>query len=211
MLATEVMGDAQPTGPRDGVPAVHDPCRCPRKMRLRFTSPHDQHPGVVASLLKQSYADLVTSDREHWEPEVAKWDQFDREVFEHPATVGACVFLSWSDDQLVGVGSFDPRQKPEFGIVGHNCVLPAFRGHGFGKQQIQEILQRFRSRGIRTAKTSTLVGAWHAPAQRMYLACGFRETGRHTWGGDPSQTVIEYEMRLDNQASQPIAGKPGSG
>ena len=124
-------------------------------MKLRFTPPLDQQPGLIASMLKQSYADLVEFDQEHWGPEVSKWEQFDREVFENPKTVGSCVFLSWSDDQLVGFGSYDPRQKPEFGIVGHNCVLPAFRGRGFGKEQIREILRRFRSKGIKRAKVMT--------------------------------------------------------
>jgi GNAT superfamily N-acetyltransferase len=174
-------------------------------MKLRFTPPHDQQPGLFAFMLKQSYADLVESDPEHWGPEVPKWERFDGEVFEHPNSVGSCVFVSWSDDQLVGFGSYDPRQKPHFGIVGHNYVLPDFRGRGFGKQQIQEILRRFQSQGIRTAKTHTLAGAWHIPAQRMYAACGFRETARHPWDGDPSQVVIEYEKRLDNKSIEAMS------
>ena len=149
-------------------------------------------------MLKQSYADLVESDLEHWGPEVPKWEQFDRDVFEHPGTVGSCVFLSWSGDQLVGFGSYDPRQKPECGIVGHNCVLPEFRGKGIGKQQIQEIIQRFRACRIRKAKVSTNDHPFFKPAQRMYTACGFLETGRRHWDGDPSQCIIEYEMKLDN-------------
>lgn len=169
-------------------------------MKLRFTSPHDQQPGLIASMLKQSYAERLESDPEHWGPEIPKWDQFDHEVFGRPETVGSCVFLSWSDDQLVGFASYDPRQRPELGIVGHNCVLPDFRGRGYGKQQIQEILRRFQTMGIRAAKTSTLAGAWHTPAQRMYTACGFRETGRHPWGSDPSQDVIEYQKTLDTKS-----------
>lgn len=168
-------------------------------MKLRFTSPHDQQPGVIASMLKQSYAELLESDQEHWQPEVPKWEQFDREVFEHPDTVGSCVFLSWSEDQLVGFGSYDPRRRPELGIVGHNCVLPEFRGNGFGKQQIQEILRHFRERGIKVANVSTNDHEFFVPAQRMYAACGFHETGRRPWDGDPSRNVIEYEMRLDNR------------
>ena len=106
-------------------------------------------------MLKQSYADLLESDHEHWDPEVPKWEQFDRVVFEHPNTVGSCVFLSWSGDQVVGFGSYDPRQQPHFGIVGHNCILPEFCGRGFGKQQIREILRRFRAKDMRRAKGST--------------------------------------------------------
>jgi len=153
-------------------------------------------------MLKRSYAELVEADQEHWGPEALKWEQFDREVFEHRDTIGACVFLSWSGDQLVGFASYDPRQEPELGIVGHNCVLPEFRGDGFGRQQIQEIIRRFRARGIRLARASTVENSFFTPAQRMYIACGFREAGRHPWDGDPSGNVIEYEMRLDNQGVQ---------
>jgi len=112
-------------------------------MRLQFTSPQDQQPGVIASVLKRSYAGLLESDPAHWQPEVPKWEEFDRDVFAHPETVGSCVFLSWSAGQLVGFGSFDPRPKPEFGIVGHNCILPDFRGRGYGKEQIREYAYAF--------------------------------------------------------------------
>lgn len=177
-------------------------------MNLKFTSPHDQEPGMIASMLRKSYADLLESDQVHWGPEAPKWEQFDGEVFEHPDTVGSCVFLSWAGNQLVGFGSHDPRQEPECGIVGHNCILPEFRSRGFGKQQIFEILRRFQARGIRTAKTRTLAGTWHIPAQRMYTACGFQETGRHPWDGDQSQTVIEYEKRLDSNGVVSVRGDP---
>jgi len=171
-------------------------------MKLKFTSLHDQRQGLIASMLKRSYAELVEADPEHWGPEVSKWEQFDREVFEHPDTVGTCAFLSWAGDQLVGFGSYDPRQRPGCGIVGHSCVLPEFRGNGFGTQQIQEIIRRFRAMGIRLARVSTGESPFFTPAQRMYTACGFREPGRRPWEGDPSQNVIEYEMRLDNQGTQ---------
>lgn len=167
-------------------------------MNLRFTAPLDQGFGTIASVLKRSYADLVESDPQHWGPEVPKWEAFDREVFEHPGTVGACVFLSWSDDRLIGFGSFDPRQKPEFGIVGHNCVLPEFRGRGFGTQQIREILQRFRARGIQKARVSTNAHPFFTAAQRMYASCGFRETRRRPWADDPAQSLIEYELALND-------------
>lgn len=168
-------------------------------MKLKFTLPHDQQQGLIASMLKRSYADLVEADPEHWEPEALKSEQFDREVFEQPDTIGACVFLSWSEDQLIGFASYDPRQRPEFGIVGHNCVLPEFRGRGLGKQQIREIVRRFRAMETRLARASTGESSFFSPTQRMYTACGFQETGRRPWEGDPSQNVIEYEMRLDNQ------------
>ncbi|MFP3898305.1 MAG: N-acetyltransferase family protein [Dehalococcoidia bacterium] len=169
---------------------------------LRFTSTLGQHGGLIASMLKRSYAELIRADPEHWGREVPEWEQFDHEVFEHPDTVDRCVFLSWSRGQLVGFASYDPRQGPKLGIVGHNCVLPEFRGNGFGNQQIEEIIRRFRAEGIRLARASTGESHFFAPARRMYAACGFREAGRRPWHGDPSQNTIEYELTLDKQDSR---------
>lgn len=167
-------------------------------MELTFTSIRDQPRGMIASMLKRSYADLVDADQERWGPEVSSWEDFDREAFERHDTVGACVFLSWWDGKLVGFASYDPRQRPNVGIVGHNCVLPEFRGNGFGKEQIKEVLRRFRTMGISLARVSTLNRSFFIPAQHMYVACGFRETSRHPWDVDPLHDVIEYEVRLEN-------------
>lgn len=165
-------------------------------MNIRFTSTSDQKPGIIADLLKRSYADLVSSDPEHWQQEEAKWEEFDREVFQYPDSVGVCVFLTWIDNHIVGFGSFDPRQMPGYGIVGHNCVLPQFQGRGIGKRQVFEILIRLRSMGIKTAKASTNSHPFFVPAQRMYMACGFIERGRRPWERDLSREIIEYEKEI---------------
>jgi len=69
-------------------------------MDLRFTSLQDQEPGLIGSMLRQSYAELLQSDQEHWGPELPKWEQFDREVFQprHPRSpergtsrLGGCI------------------------------------------------------------------------------------------------------------------------
>ncbi len=166
-------------------------------MVLNYQAPQEGHRGLIAEMLRQSYAELLTTEPACWLPEVAKWEQFDQEVFDHPDTVGACVFLSSLGARVVGFGSYDPRRAPEFGRVEHNCIIPEYRGRGLGKLQIREILRRLSARGIHTARVSTLSGAWHIPAQRMYVACGFREIRRRPWACDPHQTVIEYERALD--------------
>lgn len=182
-------------------------------MKIKFTSPLEQKPGRIADLLKRSYAELVSSDSKHWGREEAKWEEFDNEVFcRYPETIGACVFLTWWDDQLVGFGSYDPRQKPAAGIVGHNCILPEFRGRGLGKSQIHEILRRFQIIGITTARVTTNDHPFFLPAQRMYRACGFREVGRIPWDCDPSLQLIEYERETGQQPvppySEPAAWSP---
>lgn len=165
-------------------------------MNIKFNSPLEFKPGIIVGLLERSYAEMISSDPKYWSQEKQTWTEFDKEVFRYPNSIGACMFLTVVDDQLVGFGSYDNRQMPEFGIVGHNCILPEFRGRGFGKQQIFEILNRFRSMGIKTAKVSTCSHPFFVPAQRMYISCGFIEVNRRPWDMDSSQDIIEYEKEI---------------
>ncbi len=171
-------------------------CRYLKNMNLEFTTVLNQERGTIAALLKRAYADLVKSNPLLWEPEQAKWDQYDHDVFAQPQTIGACIFLTWLDGRIAGFGSWDPRQRPRFGIVGHNCILPEYRGKGLGKLQIREILRRFQEVAIKTAKASTNDSPFFVPAQRMYEACGFREIRRIPWHRDPGQRIIEYEKEI---------------
>ena len=82
-------------------------------MYLKFTSALSQKQGTIAKLLNLSYAKLVLSEPDIWGQENENWQQFDRDVFDALDTIGKCVFLTWEDDHLVGMGSYDPRQKPK--------------------------------------------------------------------------------------------------
>ncbi len=165
-------------------------------MNVKFESPLQFKAGIIVSLLERSYAEIISTNPDHWNQEKEKWAEFDTEVFQNPNTVGACVFLTVADDQVIGFGSYDKRQMPEFGIIGHNCVLPEFRGSGFGKRQINEILSRFHSMGVKKAKVSTCSHPFFVPAQRMYMSCGFIEINRRPWDLDSSKDIIEYEKEI---------------
>jgi len=103
-------------------------------MELRFEAPRGQERGLIASLLKQSYAVLLEAEPAVWGPEALKWERFDADVFSHPETIGAAVFLTKVGDTIIGFASYDPREKPELGFIGHNCVRPEFRNRGVGRQ-----------------------------------------------------------------------------
>lgn len=162
---------------------------------VRFTAVGRHGPGVIADLLGRSYAQMLAEDPEHWGPERANWAEFDRQVFENPDTIGRCVFVTCVDGEPVGLASFDPRQKP-VGIVGHNCIVPEFRGRGLGRAQIQEVLRQLRERGFARAVVSTGQQEFFAPARRMYESCGFRETGRPAGGPNPAYELVEYELEM---------------
>jgi GNAT superfamily N-acetyltransferase len=164
---------------------------------LTFRPVTQYKAGIIASLLHQSYAKILSAEPLYWQKEVANWLLFDREVFANPETVGQCVFITFLGEEEIGFGSFDPRQRPELGIIGHNCVLPRFQGKGYGKRQILEIFERFKQMGIKRAKATTSEHPFFLPAQKMYLDCGFQEKRRLIGGPDPRYKVIEYETGLE--------------
>jgi GNAT superfamily N-acetyltransferase len=165
-------------------------------VELKYTSPLERAPGIISRLLDQSYAELVRTHPELWEPEKENWEKFDRDVFENPGTIGACTFLSWCGKNIVGFFSFDPRPGLAYGVIGHNCILPEYRNRGFGKRQIAEILRRFRQMGIGQARVSTSDHPFFVPAQKMYTAFGFVEVKRVPFDRDPKQNMIHYEMKI---------------
>lgn len=162
--------------------------------RLKFEPMTRQEPGTIAFLLQESYRELLREKA--WAGEREAHCRYDGEIFEHPDTVGACGFVSVLRGKLVGFASFDPRQGPESARVGHNCILPEFRGNGYGKVQILEVLRRLEGRCIRRAVVSTGTHPFFLAARKMYLSTGFRETRRLPGGPDPRYELIEYERDL---------------
>lgn len=159
-------------------------------MQFRFTSPTCHPPGTVLELLKLSWAPL-------WNPGLAgNIRRFDSEVTACPDTVGACTFITSVDAGAIGMASYDPRQQPERGVIGWNCVVPEHQGKGLGKAQIQEILRIFRTRRIRTACVTTTDEDFFVPAQRTYESCGFVAVRR------TADNNIEYELELRTRATR---------
>ena len=135
--------------------------------------------GFFFSLLDRSYERLLKAKpdlAENWHKD---WEQYDREVFQFPETIGASGFITLYNEIIIGFGSYDPRQLPELGIIGHNCILPDYRGKGFGKAQVIKIVSIFKEMGVKKVKVITGEHPFFIPAQKMYISCGFKETHRY--------------------------------
>jgi GNAT superfamily N-acetyltransferase len=154
-------------------------------------------PGALAEIIGRSYASLLERWPERWGGERRKWEDLDRQAFARPQTVGRCVFVTRVGSETLGLGSYDPRPGPLYGIVGQNCVLPKFRGRGIGTRQVREILRRLGAEGIRSARVTTSEHPFFDSARRMYERAGFVETRRFPGGPDPLFRLIELELELD--------------
>ena len=167
----------------------------PERPQLTFEPVDDYRPGDVERLLSQSY-EALTTELGDLDPSHFDRGKFDREVFENPGTVGACTFITCLDGDPIGLGSFDPRQRPELGVVGHNCILPPYRGRGYGRLQMLEIVGRLAALGVHTATATTGDHPFFIAAQKMYLACGFHVALRLEPSQDRPFPVIEYRRQL---------------
>jgi GNAT superfamily N-acetyltransferase len=157
---------------------------------LKFEPITKHQRGLIAELLSHGFAGVMDNALQD------KIKEFDKEVFEKPDTVGACVFISTLNGKSVGMASWDPRQWPKVGIIGWNCVLPEHRGNGIGKAQIEEILKRLRILGFEKVFVRTGEHPFFTSAQKMYAACGFKEIKRHPTGDQPGYGTIDYDIEL---------------
>lgn len=163
--------------------------------RLSYTPLTAHKPGIILSLLEQSYQELTETDPEHWAGERERWQEFDRAAFAQPATVGECAFVTCLDRRAIGFGSFEPSADPQTGFVGHNCILPAFRRRGFGARQLAEVVRRMQARGIKVVRATTGEHPFFLAARQMYLSLGFVEVGRRPGGPDPGYRLVDFELR----------------
>jgi GNAT superfamily N-acetyltransferase len=165
-------------------------------------TPFAQHkPGLVLSLLLRSYAAYLALDFQAAREWPADWAAYDRSVFRHPDTVGACGFVTCLHGEPIGFASWDPRPFPAYALIGHNCILPAFRGRGYGSAQIRRVLDNLRARGFAEARVTTGDHSFFAPARRMYATCGFQETGRSSHDPRVPLHMIGYRLSLAGHPS----------
>lgn len=157
---------------------------------LKFEPITKYEKGILFSLLSQSWAKVWNDELEQ------SLREFDKEVFENPDTVGDCVFISTLNSNPIGMASWDLRQGPQLGIIGHNCILPEYQGRGFGNTQIKEILKRLNGQRFKKVIVTTGEEPFFKPARKMYLSCRFKETKRYDSCYNPPHKSIDYEIDL---------------
>jgi GNAT superfamily N-acetyltransferase len=160
-------------------------------VNLTFNESMDFEPGIIFRLLSECYTEILDQQLQ------VQLQKFDQAVFSNPETVGACTFITTLDSEVIGMASYDPRQAPELGIIGHNCILPEHQRKGYGKQQIQEAISRLKMIRVRRISVSTSEHPFFEPARRMYLSCGFFELAKQRKNPQELYKTVYYEMELE--------------
>ena len=94
------------------------------------------------------------------------------------------------DGEPVGFISWDPRHRPEYEEIGHNCILTKYRHRGYGTLQLEEAVRRIlldRPKRIVVTTNAALV-----PARKMYERVGFRKTGERPSPASFAGNLLDY-------------------
>ena len=148
-------------------------------------------PGLIQSLLKKSYAGLIDCFPGYKEKLYTQWEQEDYDVFNHPQTIGKCSLVTCLNGLPIGYSSWDDRQNP-IGIVGQNCIVPEYQRQGFGRRQIELMIEIFKERKFTEITVITGDHEFFRSAQRLYEKCGFSE--RQRFNGDLFKRIELYKL-----------------
>ena len=124
------------------------------------------------------------------------WKEYDEFFYSNLASIADLYgFVTVVDGVSVGHISWDPRNRPEYVSIGHNCILTSDKGKGYGKVQLQEAINRIKKYDIKKIIVTT--NEMLLPAQKNYESVGFvrvRNRANHEtpFFGD----YIDYEIIL---------------
>lgn len=161
-------------------------------MELKFRKISDFDKGTLYQLLVDAYSFDERCDI-CWDSD---WKEFDNFFFDNLEIADRYGFITTLKDEPIGHISWDPRNKPKYVEIGHNCISSKYKGNGYGKRQLLEAIDRIRQydglKKIIVGTNSNLI------ASRNYESVGFKlcqrrkNESRTAFSGD----YLDYEMIL---------------
>ena len=136
-------------------------------MDIKFNKISDFNPGILFDLLSDAYS----FDKNIIDACIGKWRESDSFFFDNLHIADECGFITTFKDEVIGFINWDPRNLPQYAIIGDNCIISKYKGKGYGKLQIQEAINRVILHNVKKIFVSTTNDL--IPAQRMYKSVGF--------------------------------------
>jgi len=137
-------------------------------MDIKFNKISDFKRGVLFDLLFDAYSfdkNYITNDS------VKGFRENDDFFFDNLDIADRCGFITTLKDEVIGFICWDPRNMPEYAIIGDNCIASKYKGKGYGRLQLQEAINRITQNFVKKIFVST--DSVLIPAQKMYESVGF--------------------------------------
>ena len=127
----------------------------------------------------------------------AMWKEYDDFFYSNLDISDKYAFITVLDGKPIGHISWDPRHRPNYVEIGHNCIITEYKGKGYGHLQLEEAIRRIKKyndlKKIIVTTNEIMVPAW-----RNYEGVGFIKVGERENMETPfSGKYIDYEMVLE--------------
>ena len=161
-------------------------------VELEFKNIREFAKGTIYDILVQAWS----FDEKYYNNDgKTKWrDEADTFFFDNLHIADTCVFITTLNDEPIGVVMWDPRELPEVATIGHNGIIPKYKGRGYGKMQLQEAVNRILEAGAKKIGVSTNLDL--IPARKNYESVGFKEVRQEPAEAEGFEDWIFYEYQL---------------
>ena len=160
-------------------------------MELQYQPITEFPRGTLLAMLRDAYSFEPRYERDY----LTSWkEDFDDFFYDHPRIAENCGFITVLDGVPIGFVTWNPTGFPVVEI-GHNCILTAYKGKGYGKRQLQEAIARIAEKGAEKILVTTSERL--VSAQKMYESVGFvfLETREEPICAAYAGMQMQYEMR----------------
>ena len=124
------------------------------------------------------------------------WKEYDDYFYDNLDIIDKYGFITILDGEPIGHISWDPRHRPDYVEIGHNCIITKYKGKGYGKIQLQEAIKRIKEYDD-LKKIIVTTNELFIPAQRNYESVGFKKIRERENKETPfSGKYIDYELIL---------------
>jgi predicted acetyltransferase len=111
--------------------------------------------GILFNLLTDAYS----FDENIIDACIAKLRENDSFFFNDLQIANKCGYITTLEDEVIGFINWDPRNMPEYAIIGDNCIISKHKGKGYGKLQLKKAINRIARNDVKKIFVSTIYKA----------------------------------------------------
>ena len=161
-------------------------------MELTYRKITEFDRGILYKLLLDAYS-FDDRYRKCFEKD---WIEFDNFFFDNPQIADQYGFMTVLHDEPIGHISWDPRNRPEYVVIGHNCIATKYKGNGYGKKQLSEAIRQIRKydnlKRIIVQTNSNLIAPHNYESVGFKLVQRKKNNSESAFSGD----YLDYEIGL---------------
>ena len=157
---------------------------------IEFRKPSEFTRGTLYNQLVDAYS-FNDECNKSW---ATSWKEYDDYFYDNLDIADKYCFITVLDGEPIGHISWDPRHKPDYVEIGHNCILTKYKGNGYGHIQLEEAIRRIKEYDD-LKKIIVTTNELFIPAQRNYESVGFKKVRERENKETPfSGKYIDYEI-----------------